>query len=78
MNIYQPDKGKTLIKKSLNFFRRYIEIQIIDDEEYEKNKNFFIELVEPEIQRGGNIGKKKKIKRTKSLIRVNNWISKHI
>ncbi|XP_040184953.1 sodium/calcium exchanger 1-like isoform X3 [Rana temporaria] len=37
---------------------RYIEIQIIDDEEYEKNKNFFIELVEPEIQRGGESGEK--------------------
>ncbi|KAM8940373.1 sodium/calcium exchanger 1-like isoform 2-T2 [Pelodytes ibericus] len=31
---------------------RFIEIQIIDDEEYEKNKNFFIELGEPEMQRG--------------------------
>ncbi|XP_069821561.1 sodium/calcium exchanger 1-like isoform X3 [Dendropsophus ebraccatus] len=34
---------------------RYIEIQIIDDEEYEKNKNFFIELGEPEMQRGGKM-----------------------
>ncbi|XP_041445935.1 sodium/calcium exchanger 1 isoform X2 [Xenopus laevis] len=31
---------------------RLIEIQVIDDEEYEKNKNFFIELGEPEMQRG--------------------------
>ncbi|KAM4722342.1 sodium/calcium exchanger 1-like [Rhinophrynus dorsalis] len=37
---------------------RFIEIQIIDDEEYEKNKNFFIELGEPEIQRGGESGEK--------------------
>ncbi|KAM4018632.1 sodium/calcium exchanger 1-like isoform 2-T2 [Anomaloglossus baeobatrachus] len=37
---------------------RYIEIQIIDDEEYEKNKNFFIELGEPEMQRGGETGGK--------------------
>ncbi|XP_053305003.1 sodium/calcium exchanger 1-like isoform X2 [Spea bombifrons] len=37
---------------------RFIEIQIIDDEEYEKNKNFFIELGEPEIQRGGDTSKK--------------------
>ncbi|XP_071974506.1 sodium/calcium exchanger 1-like isoform X2 [Engystomops pustulosus] len=37
---------------------RYIEIQIIDDEEYEKNKNFFIELGEPEMQREGDTGKK--------------------
>ncbi|OCT81724.1 sodium/calcium exchanger 1 [Xenopus laevis] len=31
---------------------RLIEIQVIDDEEYEKNKSFFIELGEPEMQRG--------------------------
>uniref|UniRef100_A0A8C5QQU9 Calx-beta domain-containing protein n=1 Tax=Leptobrachium leishanense TaxID=445787 RepID=A0A8C5QQU9_9ANUR len=37
---------------------RFIEIQIIDDEEYEKNKNFFIELGEPEMQRGGDVGEK--------------------
>ncbi|KAM9302455.1 sodium/calcium exchanger 1-like [Gastrophryne carolinensis] len=37
---------------------RYIEIQVIDDEEYEKNKNFFIELGEPEIQRGGEFGER--------------------
>ncbi|XP_018420532.1 PREDICTED: sodium/calcium exchanger 1-like [Nanorana parkeri] len=36
----------------------YIEIQIIDDEEYEKNKNFLIELGEPEMQRGGESGEK--------------------
>ncbi|XP_077306100.1 sodium/calcium exchanger 1-like [Lithobates pipiens] len=44
--------------KSPGLEGRYIEIQIIDDEEYEKNKNFFIELVEPEIQRGGESGEK--------------------
>ncbi|XP_063294253.1 sodium/calcium exchanger 1-like [Pelobates fuscus] len=37
---------------------RFIEIQVIDDEEYEKNKNFFIELGEPEMQRGGDVGEK--------------------
>ncbi|KAG8437971.1 hypothetical protein GDO86_008598 [Hymenochirus boettgeri] len=37
---------------------RFIEIQIIDDEEYEKNKNFFIELGEPEVQKGGDSGEK--------------------
>ncbi|XP_075440481.1 sodium/calcium exchanger 1-like [Ascaphus truei] len=37
---------------------RFIEIQIIDDEEYEKNKNFFIELGEPEIKRGGETGER--------------------
>ncbi|XP_063801033.1 sodium/calcium exchanger 1-like isoform X2 [Pseudophryne corroboree] len=37
---------------------RFIEIKIIDDEEYEKNKNFFIELGDPEMQRGGEHGEK--------------------
>lgn len=31
------------------FSRRCIEIKIIDDEEYEKNKNFHIELGPPEL-----------------------------
>ncbi|KAE8607428.1 hypothetical protein XENTR_v10011183 [Xenopus tropicalis] len=37
---------------------RFIEIQVIDDEEYEKNKNFYVELGEPEMQRSGDSGEK--------------------
>lgn len=31
----------------LSVYRKIIEVKIIDDEEYEKNKTFFIELGEP-------------------------------
>lgn len=40
--------------------RRYIEIKIIDDEEYEKNKNFHLELGPPELlDTGPRHGKEK-------------------
>lgn len=31
------------------FFSKTIHVNIIDDEEYEKNKNFFIELGDPRL-----------------------------
>lgn len=31
------------------FFSKTIQINIIDDEEYEQNKSFFVELGEPEL-----------------------------
>lgn len=33
--------------------RRYIEIKIIDDEEYEKNKNFHLQLGPPDLLDSG-------------------------
>lgn len=44
----------------LSFFSKTIQINIIDDEEYEKNKNFFMELSEPRLvemseRKGGDI-----------------------
>lgn len=30
-------------------FRKEISIQVVDDEEYEKNKSFFLELGEPKL-----------------------------
>ena len=32
-------------------FRGFIKVQIVDDEEYEKNEVFYIELFEPELYR---------------------------
>ena len=41
-------------------FSKIIEINIIDDEEYEKNKNFFLEIGEPQLlemseRKGGGV-----------------------
>lgn len=36
------------------FFRAYIKVKIIDDEEYEKNETFYVELDEPILVRRGS------------------------
>ena len=36
-----------------NSFRKYIEVNVIDEEEYEKDVNFFIEIGEPRLIRLG-------------------------
>lgn len=38
-----------LFQFCFGFFSKTIQVNIIDDEEYEKNKNFFIELGEPRL-----------------------------
>ena len=35
-------------------YRAYIKVRIIDDEEYEKNETFYIELGEPRLVRTGS------------------------
>ena len=37
-----------------DFFRKYIKVRIFDDEEYEKNEEFYVELGEPSLTRRGS------------------------
>ncbi len=38
----------------LVFYRAYIKVRIVDDEEYEKNEVFYIEIDEPRLVRAGS------------------------
>lgn len=71
-----PRRGSSLSLCALN--RKIIEVKIIDDEEYEKNKAFTIELGEPVLleigqKHGGCLGLF--VCRTESLLR---WISSQL